>query len=44
MIFANAKANPDQELPVRDLRITNQSVDSTNQKFIKLTFFTNCFL
>ena len=31
------------ELRVRDSSITNQFLDSTNQKFVKLPFFMNCF-
>ena len=31
------------ELRVHDLWITNQFFDPTNQKLVKLLFFTNCF-
>ena len=34
--------NPELELRVCDLWITNQFLDHTNQKLVKLPFFTNC--
>ena len=33
----------EQELRVRDLRITDQFLDPTNQKFVKLPLFANRF-
>ena len=42
--FVNSREHrAEQELRVRDMRTTNQFLDPTNQKFVKLPLFANRF-
>ena len=42
-IFSGDTKVPEMELMVHNSWITNQFLDSTNQKIVKLSFFTHCF-